>query len=67
MEDYQDRVIEEKNALDEKIVKLASFIFSDRFLVPKDEQERMESQFYAMTQYSRMLRERIYHFTSEPK
>jgi len=67
MEDYQERVIEEKKALDVKVVKLASFIFSDQFLVPKDEQERMERQFYSMIEYSRALRDRIYHFTSEPK
>lgn len=62
MEEYQKRVVEEKKELDEKIIKLSQFIFSEKFIVPKGEQERMERQFFSMVEYSRCLRERIAAF-----
>ena len=63
MEDYQERVVEEKKELDGKITKLAAFVFSEKFAsVVKDEQKRMQQQLYVMMDYSRCLQERIAAF-----
>jgi len=63
MKDYQERVVEEKKALDEKIEKL------DKFLnFPKDrginlaEECRMKRQLFFMREYSTVLGERIDDF-----
>ena len=62
-EDYQARVFTEKKELDEKIVKLVQFLFSQRYSeVPRKEINRMESQLDTMMDYSRALRERIDNF-----
>lgn len=62
MEPYQERVIEEKKALDEKLGKLETFIFRSGgkwFDVPEDERLRMVRQYGCMMDYSRVLGERI--------
>ena len=63
MEDFKERVVQEKKELDSKITRLSGFIFSDEFMaVMKDEQERMEKQLYVMIDYSRCLKDRIAAF-----
>ena len=63
MEDYQERVVEEKSKLDERIVNLVGFIHSDRFYaVDQEERKRLRSQMYLMVDYSRILHERIDYF-----
>ena len=63
MEDYQKRVVAEKEEIDIKIVKLTGFIFSPKFdSVNEKEQERMDTQLRAMMNYSMCLRERIASF-----
>jgi len=60
MEAYQQRVINEKAALDGSIERLGLFIRSDHFgKLPKDEQERMERQHATMVVYSAIFGERI--------
>jgi len=60
MEDYQERVIEEKKELDAKIDKLGEFIRSDEFVsVPMAEQVRLKQQRTVMNQYSDILAARI--------
>jgi len=63
MEDYQKRVIEEKQELDRKIGKLTSFLDS----IPGkslngDESERMKRQLTLMGNYSDVLGERMESF-----
>ncbi len=64
MSDWQDRVIEEKVELDEKIVKLTSFIFSQKPGVPIDLDMTgvLTTQLNAMQDYSRVLLIRISMF-----
>lgn len=61
MQDYQTRVVEEKAQLDDKIHKLGEFIEDDPvfFDIDPEEQNRLERQLDAMTEYSEILRERI--------
>jgi hypothetical protein len=63
MNDYKIRTVEEKRELDEKIVKLTGFIFSENFPdVNPDEQIRLRRQLQIMMEYSRCLQERIDQF-----
>ena len=60
---HQLRVIEERQALDEKRQKLASFIGGELYRnLPKMEQSRLNRQLEAMTLYSSILIERIAAF-----
>lgn len=61
MEEYQERVIAEKVALDEKIVNLSGFVRSgmDLACVPIAEQCRLISQLTIMRAYSSVLEDRI--------
>ena len=62
---HQQRVVDEKRELDEKIQKLTAFIYSEKFTsVVKDEDEsrRLLQQDELMRQYSRILYERIANF-----
>lgn len=61
MQAYQQRVITEKEQLEEKITKLDSFITgSDDFdSIEVDEQDRLRRQLAAMKDYSAVLGERI--------
>lgn len=64
MEAYQQRVVEEKEALDEKIKKLDVFVGTERFCaLPLAEQIRMAAQLEVMREYSQILGERIAAFT----
>lgn len=60
---FQQRVVQEKQELDDKLTSLTKFmdgtIFED---LPAAEQDRMERQFAAMTDYSAVLGERIAAF-----
>jgi hypothetical protein len=57
---YQQRVVDERAALDENIAKLSAFqqtlVFTS---LSADEQLRMNQQLYHMREYSRILGERI--------
>jgi len=61
MEEYQERVIKEKEELDLKLIKLHSFILSQKFtkLLPSTHRTLLERQYGLMLEYSRVLRDRI--------
>ena len=60
---YQERVIEEKRALDEKLEKLCAFHETAIFAaLPVEEQDRLIRQSVAMGDYSNVLAERIAEF-----
>lgn len=61
--DYIQRMIEEKKELDEKIVKLVAFRYSDKGDELLDDNQRylLNNQFEAMTRYSDVLGHRIYN------
>ena len=62
---HQQRVIEEKRELDEKIQKLTAFIYSEKFVsIVSDDDERLRllQQDEVMRQYSRVLCNRIASF-----
>lgn len=63
MQPHQQRVVNEKKELDDKLSKLVMFTHGDIFrtLVP-EERDRLEKQATAMTQYSQILGERIAAF-----
>lgn len=65
MEEYQKRVTEEKNELDEKIEKLRDFITSDLFenKLGLNERKRMCRQEFIMELYSDVLAGRIAAFS----
>lgn len=64
MLEFQQRVVDEKAALDEKIAKLAAFYDSPRFRpVNPTEQWRLTTQLHMMVSYSAILGERIAAFT----
>lgn len=62
---YQQRVIDEKAALDEKITKLADFIILSPVFkeLPGADRGRLYRQHTAMRAYSGVLGERIEAFT----
>lgn len=63
MEAYQQRVIEEKEQLDDRSVKLHAFIYSEKFnRLEQAEQWRMIRQLAAMQSYAAVLGERINAF-----
>jgi len=65
MQPHQQRVVEEKQQLDDKISKLWSFICSDKFdtiVSDVDERSRLTRQYEVMHQYSGILAERIAAF-----
>jgi crAss001_48 related protein len=65
MQPYQERVVAEKQELDEKISRLKEFIFGEgkifRTLDP-EERNRLEDQYTVMNQYSEILGRRIAAF-----
>ncbi len=64
MESYQERVIEEKKELDEKINRLSNFINSDKYnQIDVSGRIRFDRQLAAMQTYSNILNERINTFT----
>ena len=62
MEDYQNRVVEEKKELDIKIDKLGSFLYGDKVNVVASEAIRMGKQLDVMKEYSVILADRISNF-----
>jgi uncharacterized protein YdcH (DUF465 family) len=65
--DYQQRVIEEKDELDKKIVALTTFIGHNRAWdnLTSMEKDRMRRQRWVMKLYSEILAERIEAFQGE--
>lgn len=60
---HQQRVVTEREELDEKITKLTAFTDTDIFRsLDKAEQERLERQLSHMNAYSDVLGERIGNF-----
>lgn len=63
MEEFQQRVVEEKAQLDDKLSRLRPFVLSNRFAtLPSGEQYRMNRQLDLMEQYSAVLAQRIAAF-----
>lgn len=63
MQPHQQRVIDEKAELDEKLEKLKSFFTTDIFAgLDTDEMERLQRQADHMEAYSGVLGERIEAF-----
>jgi hypothetical protein len=66
MEDYQKRVVDEKNDLDAKIQLLHNFMFTTSIgaydKLPIDEKQRLIEQLRIMEIYSHILGERIRNF-----
>lgn len=64
MQDYQQRVVEEKTDLDGKIDRLAAFSATPVFSgLDNPEKDRMLRQLETMRHYSKILGERIAAFT----
>lgn len=67
MENYQKRVITEKEELDKKIERLREFYFSPRFNeIPPMQQTLLKAQLGTMVAYSEVLGARI-SLWNEPK
>lgn len=64
MQPHQQRVVNEKAELDDKIAKLKEFIDSSAIFASlhSDEKERLVRQHSCMTEYSEILSERIAAF-----
>jgi hypothetical protein len=63
---HQQRVVDEKTELDQKIVKLDQFIEGEVFeTLPSDEQDRLVKQLRIMYRYFAVLGERIAAFPSQ--
>lgn len=64
MEAHQQRVVDEKTELDDKIMKLRVFIGSNPifFNLPVEDQGLLEEQLYFMERYSKILGFRIKRF-----
>ena len=66
MQDYQQRVLDEKSALDEKLDRLRDFSETPAFdALSSEEQIFLVRQSVAMTEYSRVLAERINMFAPD--
>lgn len=66
VKDYQQRVIDEVEELDEKIEKLDAFTGTDNFYsLPSVEQELLCKQLQHMRDYSSVLRKRINLFAKQ--
>lgn len=63
MQDWQQRVIDEKIELDARREKLGEFKnIMQSIMIPWQEQERINTQAHLMTAYSAVLGERIANF-----
>lgn len=64
MQPHQQRVVDEKTALDEKLDKLKAFIETNPTFnsLPDDERGRLGKQFDVMAEYSSILSQRIAAF-----
>ena len=67
MEPYQQRVVDEKAELDERLTKLSRFMTTPDLLgkVPREEQGRLNIQINLMRALSHCLGERIAAFSKE--
>jgi hypothetical protein len=64
MQPFQQRVIDEKKELDEKLQRLGAFFDNETFNgLPEDERIRLKRQESLMQAYSEVLGERIAAFT----
>jgi len=60
MEDYQERVVNERDELGKKIMKLIAFMFTERFnSLEHEERTNLEKQLYIMIEYTSILQDRI--------
>ena len=60
MQPYQERVVNERAELAEKVNKLGAFLFTAQFdTVPREEQFRLARQHFLMSAYLAVLDERI--------
>ncbi len=65
MKPHEERVVKEKQALDQKLDGLGAFLVGDVFRgVPVEEQVRLRFQHWIMQKYSEILGERIAAFPS---
>lgn len=64
MQPHQQRVVDEKKDLDEKLDKLKAFIETSPIFksLPIDERDRLGRQFDVMAEYSSILSQRIAAF-----
>jgi hypothetical protein len=63
MEQWQKRVVKEKNDLDDKLERLIIFIASKKFSsIPNEEQKRLRRQEIFMELYSDVLADGIVNF-----
>jgi hypothetical protein len=64
MQPHQQRVVDEKKELDEKLDKLKTFIGTSRVFegLPADERFQLGRQFDVMAEYSAILSQRIAAF-----
>ena len=66
MKGFQARVVVERKELNEKIVKLNSFLFSEGFTsVDWNTRELLLEQLFLMMDYSKTLSKRIYNFIQQ--
>ena len=66
MKPHQQRVIDEKTELDDKISRLSPFLEGETFkTLSEAEQVRLKIQLSIMKVYSNILEERIEHFPQE--
>ena len=64
MEAYQQRVVEEKEQLDQKLAKLKAFFSTDLFRnLPEEDSSLMKDQAFCMNEYSLVLGKRIERFS----
>ena len=63
---HQQRVVDEKTELDEKLKKLTAFIDTNTVFenLPEDEKTRLVRQESCMSEYSKILGERIAAFSA---
>jgi hypothetical protein len=66
MQPHEERVVVEKQELDDKLAKLKAFCFSPGSpvfkVLPPEDRDLLESQYTVMEQYSELLGKRIERF-----
>ena len=64
LQPHQQRVVDEKNELDDKLAKLGAFLESDTFAnLNIIERGQLHRQYQSMSEYSKILGERINYFS----
>lgn len=67
MQTYQARVIDERNELNAKIVKLDAFIAGEAFaFISEDERKLLKAQLVCMRSYAHALEQRMQLWANEP-